>query len=181
MKKLIIIIFALMLLLCACSVPAGSTNIDYGSFDGYYSDLAYEVVGDDDAVTEKLFVLYSDKEMEHAVGMKDVFFDGGDMTRYTVSIGIDDTEQFVTYTSSEDSSYYSVMYFEGGVLTRTEWESEYLDENGDDIRSEGYEEYYSDGRTAKTSREEIYRKGKLESTTTREYAEDGELTSETVE
>lgn len=181
MKKLIIILSALTLLLCGCSVPAGSSKIDYGSFEGYYSNLAYEVKGEDGTVSEQFYVLYSDKEMEHAAGTKDVFFDGDRLLRYSVTIGVVDIEQLVTYNEGEDSSYYSVMYFGNGKLTRTEWENKYPDENGYSMRSTGYEIYHPDGRTVKTFREELSRNGELEAITTREYAEDGTVTSETVE
>lgn len=181
MKKLIIILSALTLLLCACSVPAGSTKVDYGSYEGYYSSLAYEVKGDDGDLMEELYVLYSDEEMEQAVGTKDVFFESGNMIRYTVAIGVESPERLVTYSAGEGSSYYSEMYFEDGVLSRTVWDNSYPDEKGGSVRSTGTEEYYSDGKTVKSSREELYRGGELESTTTREYSEDGTVKSEKVE
>ena len=181
MKKLIIILSALTLLLCGCSVPAGSSKVDYGSFEGYYSNLAYEVKNEDDSVAEQFYVLYSDEEMEHAVGTKDVFFEDDRLMRYSVTIGVKDVEQLVTYNAGEDSSYYSVMYFEDGKLTRTEWENEYSDENGDSMRSTGYEIYHPDGRTVKTFREELSRNGEIDTVTTRERAEDGTVTSETIE
>ena len=183
MKKLVIILSALMLLLCACSVPAGSNKIDYGSFEDYYGNLAYEVKNDGGSITEQLYVLWTDEEMVNAVGTKDVFFDpdSGDMTRYTVTIGGSEIERLVTYTSGEGASYYSEMYFDSGILTRTVWENEYPDESRNRVQSKGYEEYFSDGKTVKSFREELYKDGELESATTREYAEDGTVTSEKVE
>ena len=183
MKKLLIFLTALMLLLCACSVPAGSSKIDYGSFEGYYSTLAYEVHNEAGETTEQMFVLFTDESMQTSVGTKDVFFDtdSGNMTKYTVTIGIEDIEQLVTYTSGDGSSYYSEMHFSDGKLARTTWDNSYSGENGSKIRSTGSEEYYTDGVTMKSHREELYRDGTLEQTTTREYSEDGTVTSETIE
>lgn len=182
MKKLIIAMMALMLLLCACSVPT-SGKIDYGSFEGYYSMLAYEVRGDDGVVTEQMYVLCTDKDFENPAGKKDVFFDAdsGEMSKYTVTIGVDEISEIVSYTSGEGSSYYSEMYFEGGAIARTVWDNSYPDENGVLLRSKGEQTYYTDGVSVKTFVEEAYRDGVLETTTTREYAEDGSVKSETVE
>ena len=183
MKKFILITLAMLLLIlcCGCTVPADSKNIDYGSFDGYYSVLAYEVLGEGDKVVEQMYLLCTDEECTKAAGTKDVFFTDGDMTKYTVAIGLDDPEQIVSYTSGDGTVYYTEMYFDGGVLTRTVWDNSYPDENGDSLRSKGGEEYYSDGVTKKSYCEELYRGGQLETTTVREYSENGEMTSETVE
>lgn len=181
MRKFIIAITAVMLLLCACSVPAGSKEADYGGFEGYYSSLAYEVKGDSGAVAERLYVLSTDEEHENVVGAKDVFFDeDGDMIKYTVTIGVTEIEQIVEYNEGENSTYYTEMYFEGGSLTRTVWDNSYLGESGARMQSKGSEEYRTDGKV-KTFREELYRNGELETTTLREYAEDGTLTSETIQ
>ncbi len=181
MKKIILTVAAAALLLSGCATSAESKLLDYGNVDGYYSRLAYEVKSDSGEIAEQTYVLFSDSEMEDVAGKKDVYYEDGEMIKYTVTIGTEEISELITYNSGEGEKYYSEVYFSDGDISKEVWDNEVADESGDKIRMTGHQEYFPESRSIKSFFQEIYREGSLESTTTREYDENGEIVSESVE
>ncbi len=167
MKKILAAVSAALILLSGCSVPAGSKELDYGSFGDYRSALMYEVRTEDGDVTEQTYALFApdDEEKTSPVGKKDVSYDpeSGDMVKYSVTIGLDDIEELVTYgVDDTGGEFYSEMYFDGDYVTREVWENRYNDrETGEEIREVGERTYYPGTKDYKTVREEVYRDGEL--------------------
>lgn len=182
-KKIAAIIAAAAILFCSCALPAGGKSVDYGSFNGYYGKLEYEVDNGAGAVTERMYTLFSDEALTSSVGQKDVFFDAetGEMIKYNVTIGFDKVELWVNYTCGNGASYYSEIHFdENEVMTKGNWDNNYTDAEGIKTREVGEQNYYPDGKTIKDYHSEVYHEGELFETTDRQYSEDGKMTSETI-
>lgn len=186
-KKIMTLLIALVLVfLTGCKdKPAVSDEVtDYGYFEGYYSQLAHDVTNENGIVTNQLYFLCTDPEFKDPVGKKDVYFDGetGEMTRYTVTIGVLKVELIVSYTKGENASYYSEMHFDDDEnIEYGSWENNYINNDGQQVRAVGEQTYYPGGWAVKTFRQEEYRDGELYETVTREYDEDGNMTSENIE
>lgn len=177
-KKLFAVIFAVMIIFCGCEKPAVSDNAeDYGHVDGYYSQLAYEVKNDDGAITELMYFLCTDEELVNAVGRKDVHFDveTGEVTGYTVNIGVEKPEKIINYAVTENDIYYSEMYFnDEGQIERSSWENHYLKAEGGEVKEVGSEEYYDNG-VKKKSEYTRYQGGEVIETSLTEYDESGNV------
>ena len=162
-----------------------SANIDtseYGEVEGYYSSLAYEVVQENGDVDELMFFLHDDAEMLNPVGMKEVVFDdNGEVEKYTITIGVDQLEKYITYVKNQNGEYYSEIGFgEGDVMISSKWENISVDaESGDISKSIGNQTFHANGKV-KTEHHELYINDALTSTTDKEYDENGELISETI-
>ncbi len=180
-KKLLAAIAVIALLFCGCAgKETESENIDYGYFEGYYSVLAYEVRTDAGIVTEQMYLLCTDEELQDPVGRKDVYFNGetGELTKYTVTLGKDKTELVVEYVKGDTSSAYSEAYYsDSEKLEKLVWKNDYTDADGNAMTESGEETYYSDGVTKKTFKDETYRGEELVDSKYEEYDEHGTLIS----
>ncbi len=158
-------------------------NSDYGEFEGYFSELSYEVTNDAGDVTEQMYILHTDEEHRDSVGKKDVYFDdNGEMYKYNVTIGSDRVEEIVSFTKGEDSGFYSELHFdENEVMIKAVWDNSYISDDGESERDYGEREYFPDGKTVKREYTERYIGGKLIERITREYSESGDLTLEKTE
>lgn len=184
-RKIFSAIFAILMIvgLSACSDKKEVINTDMGSFEDYYSELAYEVTNEDGIVTEQMYFLDTDAEHTNTVGRKDVYYDPetGKMVKYTVSIGVGKISRIVNYAIGGNGDNYSEMFFDDDEnLTSGKWDNNYTDTDGAKVREVGHQEYYTNGKIS-TYYGEVYRDGVLSEKVTREYNEDGVLTSETME
>ena len=178
-----IICFALALTaalsLVACKKNKIDEAVDYGYVEGYYSELAYETKSDG-STTEFIYLLCTDEELTNAVGKKVVNFDmQGNMTGYTITIGVKKIERLISYSCGENASYYSDITFDKDEkMTVASWENvETNTETGVTTKNIGVQEFYENGKV-KTETVEIYTNDKLDSKTVKEYNEEGELVSE---
>lgn len=187
MSRKILAVLAALVIACSfagCATETQGENIDYGYFEGYYSQIAYEVRTDAGVLTEQMYFLCTDPEFADPVGKKNVYFDeNGELNKYVVMIGPFKTELLITYAKGDnDSSVYSEIYYdENECMTNGKWDNYYKDPDGVVVRELGEQEFYSDGVTTKSFRLERYLDGELSETTVREYDEEGNMTSETIE
>lgn len=182
-NRILCIAFVLILSLglVACDKNKIDETVDHGYVEGYYSELAYETQTDG-TTTELIYVLCTDEELTDAIGKKVVNFDlDGNMTKYTITIGVNKIEQLTTFTQSETSSFFSDIVFDDNEkMAYASWENITTDpENGNIIKSTGSQEYFENG-SVKTYHEEQYTNDALTQTVDREYSEAGELISETI-
>ena len=155
-----------------------------GEFEGYYSQLSYEVYNDDGTVAEQMYNLCTDEDFLYIAGMKDVYFDAdGNVSRYVVTMGMLNIEYVINYyTDGSGGTYYEKLYYnESGTVIKGEWYNNFSDPDGAQIRDCGSQEFYDDGRTPKSLTVERYTDGELTSKTVTEYDEDGNVTSESAE
>lgn len=186
----VLLLMVMMITFAACNDNSNegklpSANIDtspYGEVEGYYSSLAYEVVQENGDVDELMFFLHDDAEMLNPVGLKEVIFDeNGEVAKYTISIGTEYMEKYMTYVKNSNGEYYSEIEFSAeNVMSSSKWENISVDaESGDISKSIGNQTFYENGKV-KTEYHELYINDVLSSTTIKEYDENGELISETV-
>ncbi len=155
-----------------------------GEFEGYYSQLNYEVYNDDGTVAEQMYYLCTDEDYVHIAGQKNVYFgEDGRVQRYVVTMGMLNIEYVINYFSDDNGGEYltKIYYNDETVVEKGEWDNNYTTPDGVKIHETGYQEYYSDGKTVKTFYLEEYSDGELIRTTSREYDEEGNMTSETVD
>ena len=193
MSKKICAVLAVLLILCSLSGCAaataqsgkldGSDSTDYGYVEGYYSQLAYEVKNDNGDVTEQMYFLCTDAEFEDPVGKKSVYFDDkGKMNKYTITMGVLQTEWIINYVEGDNgSSYFSEMHYgEDEKLLNGKFDNNYTNADGVLIREVGEQEYYEGSAVMKRFFLEEYRDGSLYQTTERLYDEAGKMTSESI-
>lgn len=155
-----------------------------GEFEGYYSQLNYEVYNDDGTVAEQMYYLCTDEDFTHIAGQKNVYFDSeGNVKQYVVTMGMLNVEYVINYYVDEFGAiYYSKTYYDDEQkISKGEWDNTHTDPDGIKIREVGHQEYYSGGKTVKSFYLEEYHDGELHQKTTREYDETGAMTSETIE
>ncbi len=185
-----LLILTMLFTLTACgddtkSDKLPSSNIDtsvYGEVEGYYSALHYEVVEEDGDVDELMFVLYDDEAMVDAVGLKEVIFDdNGEVSKYTITIGSEYLEKYMTYVKNANGEYYSEIEFSAeNIMANSSWENISVDaQSGDISKSIGNQTFHENGQV-KTEYHELYINDVLTSTTVKEFDENGVLLSETV-
>ena len=189
-KKILIFLMALSVIisLSACGEEtvakrAGAVSLDGSEYDGYYSQLAYEVKTGE-AVSEQMYYLFEHEGDEQAVGKKNLYYDAetGDLERYTVSLGKDYCEKVIDYRRGYTSTTYSELFYDAdGNLTRAIWENTVDGDDGAFYRDAGEQTFYEGSSNVKTFTQDRFKDGEKYETVTREYDEEGNITSEVTE
>ncbi len=166
------------------SKRAGEVSLDSDEYDGYYSQLIYEVKDANGVISEQMYYLYENEGDKTAVGKKNLYFDTetGEMCRYTVALGRDYCEKIIDYARGYTSTDYSELYYsEDGSLTRAFWENTATNEDGEFFLDTGEQTFYPDGTTVKTFWQDRYKNDVKYESVKMEYDEEGNVTSEVIE
>lgn len=157
---IIITIFTLLLTLCGCEDDAETNQMGFHdkiALDGYYIKLANEVTYEN-KVTEGNYYVCLDKACTQIVGSMTVAYNypSEEMREYKAVIGIVATEKMISFSKTDNSSYYTCMCFdENQALSYGEWENVTIDSEGVMTTSMGTVTYFANG-VEKECHEEQY-------------------------